>query len=387
MTVSIKSRLALWTRACGRCQFAGCNIELLGDLISGAQSLNKAYVAHIVAETPGGPRGDAVMSPRLADDVENLMLLCDPHHRLIDGKQTWADYPVDRLQGMKARHEARMRAATAVDDDGASHVLFYGAKIGEHETPLQFGRATQAMQPRRWAAEPRAIHLEMAGAAAGDHEEAYWTTQSDNLRRLFDARVRPRIASGDIRHLSVFALGPQPLLIELGRLLGDITPASVHQLHREPPGWDWRDTRPMLTYRVNAPERDAPAVALKLSLSATLTDERIRAAIGDAAIWSLTVETPGNDILHRSDDLKNFRSTLRMTLDRIKARHGENAVINVFLALPVAAAVEVGRVWMPKADLPLRLFDQSRASGGFVARHVIGNADLHLTPALEKADA
>lgn len=273
-----------------------------------------------------------------------------------------------------------MRAATAVDDDGASHVLFYGAKIGEHETPLQFGRATHAMQPQRWAAEPRAIHLELTGTATGDAEAAYWTTQVDNLRRLFDARVRPRIASGDIRHLSVFALGPQPLLIELGRLLGDIIPANVHQLHREPPGWDWRHTRPMLTYRVDAPERDAPTVALKLGLSATLTDERIHTEIDDAAIWSLTVETPGNDILHRAEDLENFRSTLRQTLDRIKARHGENAVINVFLALPVAAAVEVGRVWMPKADLPLRLFDQSRDSGGFVARHVIGNADVSPYP-------
>lgn len=39
-----------------------------------------------------------------------------------------------------------------------------------------------------------------------------------------------------VHHLSVFALAPQPLLMELGRLLGDIVPAEVHQLHREAEG-------------------------------------------------------------------------------------------------------------------------------------------------------
>src|SRR5215208_6425486 len=58
-----------------------------------------------------------------------------------------------------------------------------------------------------------------------------------NLRRQFATHVRARIAAGEVHHLSVFALGPIPLLIELGRLLGDITPADVFQLHREPAGW------------------------------------------------------------------------------------------------------------------------------------------------------
>jgi hypothetical protein len=36
----------------------------------------------------------------------------------------------------------------------------------------------------------------------------------------------------------------------------------------------------------------------------------------------------------------------------------EGATIKVFPAPPVSAAVEVGRVWMPKADLPMTVFDQ-----------------------------
>jgi hypothetical protein len=44
--------------------------------------------------------------------------------------------------------------------------------------------------------------------------------------------------------------------------------------------------------------------------------------------------------------------------------------------LPVSAAVEVGRVWMPKADLPLVVYDQNRAVNGFRQALSIGDANV-----------
>src|SRR5688500_3460596 len=78
------TRLVLWARAAGRCQYQGCNTPLIGDLISGAEDPNFGFVGHIVADTPTGPRGDVVRSALLSDDVNNLMLLCHVHHKLID---------------------------------------------------------------------------------------------------------------------------------------------------------------------------------------------------------------------------------------------------------------------------------------------------------------
>ena len=60
---------------------------------------------------------------------------------------------------------------------------------------------------------------------------------------------------------------------------------------------------------------------------------------------------------------------MRSVYARIKARHGSEQPINIFPAMPVAMAVETGRVWMPKADLPLITWDENRSSGGF--RHAI----------------
>ncbi len=108
-------------------------------------------------------------------------------------------------------------------------------------------------------------------------------------------------------------------------------------------------------------------------LSATVTDERIFAAIGrGAVIWAIEAEQPHNDVMKRRSDLAEFRRLVRSTLNAIKAAHGERATINLFPALPVSAAVELGRVWMPKADLPLVIYDQNRKLNGFSPALAIG---------------
>ena len=129
-----KTQTRLWLQAGGRCQYEGCNEPLWRDDLTMAD-MNGAYVAHIVAATPNGPRGDATLSPKLAIEISNLMLMCDKHHRLIDREQV-AEHPVDRLTAMKKAHEARIELLTSLQEDKKSHVLFYGANIGEQNAPL-----------------------------------------------------------------------------------------------------------------------------------------------------------------------------------------------------------------------------------------------------------
>jgi hypothetical protein len=48
-------------------------------------------------------------------------------------------------------------------------------------------------------------------------------------------------------------------------------------------------------------------------------------------------------------------------------------MLNIFPAIPVSVAVEMGRVWMPKADLPLIIFDRNRVNNlSFVKTISIG---------------
>lgn len=73
---------------------------------------NLANYAHIIADSPNGPRG-TIDSKKLASDSKNLMLLCQDCHKYIDneGKDK---YDADTLFGMKKRHEERMEFLTGL---------------------------------------------------------------------------------------------------------------------------------------------------------------------------------------------------------------------------------------------------------------------------------
>ena len=142
----------------------------------------------------------------------------------------------------------------------------------------------------------------------------------------------------------------------------------MYQLHREPPDWRWQETPDEFLFQVEPPAEIHEDVALNLSLSATIENRRIFNTLGqeNLSIWKMTVTEPNNDSLKGRGQLRMFRQQFRLLLDRIKSRHGQGAVLHVFPAVPVSIAVEIGRVWMPKADLPLCIYDQNRNLNGFV---------------------
>lgn len=363
-SVSAKTRNVLWARSAGRCHY--CNKDLIGDLLSGTPELIKGLVAHIVAEKPTGPRGDAVRSPLLIDVVGNLMLMCQPHHRLIDDEKP-DEYPEERLLAMKRAHEHRISVQTAITSDKATHILRYGARIGANEALLALPEMQEAVFPARYPATLASIDVELVRCQFGDHEPQYWTFQQENLRRQIAAQLRGRVETGEVRHLSVFALAPQPLLIELGRQLCDIVPADVFQRHREPSTWTWPNDGTAIDFVVSRPENYRPTLALKIAVSATVNDDRISSVLGDnVSIWSITALDAHNDLLKAPSDLRRFRQLMRRMFNDIKAAHGESALINVFPVMPVSMAVEMGRVWMPKADLPMRVYDQNNTHRQFI---------------------
>lgn len=343
-----------------------CNCSLIGDLLNGVEDANFGFVAHIVAEKPGGPRGDLVRSARLVNDVRNLMLLCYTHHKLVDRDRV-EDFPEERLLRIKADHERRVATLTEIRPNQASHVLRYAANIGAHQSLVNFDEIAAAMLPDRYPAEGRrTLDIALLGSSRLDDEQDFWNLEVENLRRQFSKKVTERLEGREISHLSVFALAPQPLLIVLGQLLGDLTPASVYQRHREPAGWRWAEDGTALQMEVQRYSGAGRRVALAIALSATFNVDRIRSVLGnDTDIWLLQADNPHNDIMRRSADLAAFRQVVRQTFDQIKAMYPDVAEIHLFPAMPVSCSIEVGRVWMPKADLPLVLYDENRKLGGF----------------------
>lgn len=83
----------LFSLSAGRCNI--CNeVVIEHDVVIGE-------MAHIIAKSPTGPRGDR---NRANDNsYDNLILLCSKHHKIVDSRPS--DYPADYLKSIKEKHE------------------------------------------------------------------------------------------------------------------------------------------------------------------------------------------------------------------------------------------------------------------------------------------
>lgn len=329
------------------------------------RELNVAQRAHIRSFSRFGPRGRQGLSKELLNSASNLMLVCHQCHVDIDSGDGPQIYPSELLLHMKRKHEERVELVTGIAADSSSHILLYGSNIGDQSPYLSFRQAATAMMPARFPASRNAFVLQMSNVALADLEQTFWANEDENLKRLFEKRVRePLSEPGGERHLSVFALAAQPLLVRFGTLLGDIAEVDVYQRHREPQTWTWPASAEPLKFEVVEPLTSDGTPALLVDISGRVTEDRIHRVLGEgASIWRLTVASPHNDIIKSRDHLAAFRAAARPLFSTIKEKHGQNTPLHVFLVAPVSVCVELGRVRMPKADMPWLLYDHHNVHG------------------------
>lgn len=362
----------LWVKSGGRCEYDICNILLWKDSLT-QKDMNKAYISHIIAASPKGTRGHKTRSKELEINFSNLMLLCDECHNRIDEAQP-DEHSEERLLEMKNNHEDRIEFLTGIKIDKKSHMIFYGAKIGNHESPLNFNDTSTAIIPNRYPVSDRPIELGIKNLEMKDNSSEYWNIQDSQLINLFNHRVKPLLGKDPVQHFSIFALAPQPLLIRFGTLLSDLYPADVYQKHREPNSWNWQEESQIYKFKIIKPIKVNGIPALVISLSGNIMDDRIFTVLGKKAnIWKITIENPNNDFMKTRALLIKFRLIMRKVFDEIKSQYGSNKHLHLFPAMPVSAAVELGRVWMPKADMPLIIYDENTSSEGFLKAIEIKN--------------
>ena len=356
----------LWGRAAARCEFKGCNRQLSRSSVT-QEAINAAQKAHIYAFSSSGPRGNKGIAKKKLNELDNLMLVCHECHQKIDRDKAGKRYSVMMLQQWKAAHERRVKLVTGINPNLSSHVVHYSANIGDHGALLAPDQTMPAMFPHRYPAEAEPIELGLGNSAARDCDAEFWAFEEQQLRRRFAERITARVSGGSVRHLSVFALAPQPLLILLGTLLADIVPTDTYAYHRRPKGWHWQKTAPDLGFTVTPPTSAGGVPAVVFSLSGKVADERVRSVLpADTSVWRLDMPDPHNDCLKSRDQLARFAEVTRSVLDRVYAEHG-GATVHVFPAMPAAMAVEFGRLRMPKVDPPWQLYDQVKKRDGFVA--------------------
>ena len=267
---------------------------------------------------------------------------------------------------MKKEHEDRIENVTAIAPNMQSHIITYKANVGVFTPEMSYQTVSQFLPPNYYPAIADTIDLSLSNSIQRDKDVAFWTTEVANLEAQFDRKLFQKFTKGEIQHLSVFAFAPIPLLIKLGTLINDIYKSNIHQKVRNPDTWNLDDDTTEMKYTIIAPEAKHKTVALNISLSATITNDRITQVLGDDCdVYTITIENPFNDYLKSKKHLEDFSISIRQLFNQIKAKYSSQTPIHIFPAMPIAKAIEFGRVWMPKADMPLYLYDENTANSGF----------------------
>ena len=358
------TRLLLFVRAGGRCQFDGCNEYLLEHPLTLTRG-NFSQMAHVVAFKKDGPRG---CGPRPEDinDVGNLMLLCPSCHTLIDMHPE--TYPVSVLEQYKERHEARIKHVTGLGPDLKTSVVQLRAKIAGQPVAISAPQVTSAVAPRYPVALPGHI-IDLTGIEA--EGQAFLESAAETIRR----RVETICAAGsdihESRHISLFALAPIPLLVYLGRELGNKMAMVLFQHHRDTEDWAWKETGKPVEYCVkglrNGSEKGR--VALVLSLSGKVHIEALPKEIdGLFTVYELTVNgiEPAPTYLRLREDVERFKHAYQGLLRRILKDHGQIEELHLFPAVPAPIAVLCGREVLPKVDPTILVYDYDKRKDGFL---------------------
>lgn len=358
------TRLLLFVKAGGRCEFDGCPHYLIEHPVTLTEG-NFAQVAHIVAFRPDGPRGRVTRRPKNIHRLENLMLLCPQCHKLIDDHPN--EYTRRTLTEYKRRHEKWIRQAVGMSPDRKTALLVFTAPIGKQTVAIGYDHMLEAVAPR-YPVSREGLEIDLTNLLEEKPSvnAVAQETIASRLDRYFDSGEWQRTG-----HVSVFALGPMPLLVYLGSRLSNKVSMDFFQRHRDTENWSWKKSGVAVKYKFHKIRGgdDSKCVALLLCLSGTGPRENLPAEIDSAyAVYEMTLDgmTASPTFLSRREDLEGFRSAFQEALAEISKVHGSLRELDLFPAVPAPVAVLCGRETLPKVHPALRVFDYDKANGGFV---------------------
>ncbi|MBU3130562.1 hypothetical protein [Clostridium tagluense] len=102
MGITSKTRKLLWGKSANRCNYENCKKTLSLEIDEKHHTIT-GEECHIVAKKVDGPRGESKISSNDRDEYDNLILMCEEHHHIIDDNPK--KYKIDILKDMKKKHE------------------------------------------------------------------------------------------------------------------------------------------------------------------------------------------------------------------------------------------------------------------------------------------
>ena len=368
-TIPHHTRLKLWVKSAGRCEFSGCNKPVWRNDLTLSDG-NFGEVVHIIGASEEGPRGNEE-STNLQIEFSNLMLMCQQCHKEIDDNPD--RYPPELLIEWKWKHEDRIEIQTRYPEDiHKSTVLLFSVNIGDRIVPINPEAYRNAMFPK-YPTDEKGISI-TKNNFDGHSDAEYWQAFAGEIQRKIKWYFEEGIDEEKIKHLSVFALGPMPLLMFLGKCIGDTVPSDLYQSHRNIDDtnqtWSWpkeeQDTE--TCYIVKSPRinKKGGNVAIVLSLSGKIDSNRYKRLVSENfSVYEITIENPSPHFLKSRKQLEGFSREYRKLLNDIQATYGDSCQISIIPAVPAPIAVECGRILLPKSDPEIFAYEYDKSQEHF----------------------
>ncbi|MEY1677893.1 SAVED domain-containing protein [Gordonia sp. ABKF26] len=361
-------RNALWARAAGRCTI--CNRRLLGDTRTYLHSVLLAELAHNIGATSssGSPRSARSNYHPDTEAEENLLLLCHDCHRIIDHPEHIEFFPPDKLREIKMSFERRIEMATSDGGLTRTAALRVGANIhgsfalaSPHEVAETLFRANYLglVETRRSGD----FTCRISGNAGG---KGFWPSGEQSIDDTVE-QVRQAVDSGDVAHISVFAIAPIPLLVYLGWLLDDKTPTRIYQKQRDHTvGWSWSDDARVVDFAIAVPDtdRDPSDVVLLCEVTSEITVDRLPDHLSAAPVVTLKpAQVPPSPVLITNEQtLAKLAARWRELLAQTESRFPAARRWHLVASAPVSVAIELGRAIMREAHPAVDIYERTAAA-------------------------
>ena len=375
--ISAATRNQVLLDAHGRCMFEGCGADLTEDPVTRTRG-NFATLAHNVASSEAGTRGMLYLSHALSNDPDNILLLCETHHRLVD-KVAKADYPADALSTMRRRFCEE--ATVLLDALALAPTPAYCVAWPVHRQRITLPSSQQAAR----ALKPIGARLDGQLRPVNDNEAILRSLEGATLWNAMCTAVENTAADilqqahGEGYRAALFAMGLMPALIALGAKLGNKCEITPMLRYRENGLWYWPVNEPRGEfYMIDGFDQLSDCegeVCLRLGLTAVPESMHSTAESLDMNVVSVIAHTEylGNGALGHPDDGASFRQRMQELLHRLRDSHGAKTV-HVLPCASNAACVFFGQAF-DSYHPDLVIYDFASGGNSMVPRLKITNVN------------
>lgn len=384
--ISLKTAQRVWADAGGRCMFTGC-AEDLSNIPLYSQPARVGYLAHIVASDPQGPRGCQQRSHQLSDNPDNIMLMCDAHHRLIDSFAS-DDYDEPTLVEMRQTHRDMVRGYLESMQFPRAKAMTLHANLANVPTCFYESEFIEAILATDRAMLPGVAHYVRRTSQRDDRNSpGFWPNylreHENQIRELVTKFNSP--SECDTNELAVFPLHHNATMVLAGRLMGEARAIHVFQYQRDRRVWTWGKNaipKPTGTFNVEGLSNDrTDEVLVTLELTASMDEQampiELAPKVADGQMPWIRVRTPSPsfDCIAHPKDLDQFTRAARLVInhvqDVIRVRK-----VNLIAISPASTVFRFGQMLQAGHHPLYTIYDRASREDKFVPAFSISGHEV-----------